>query len=180
MSISVRLARESDAEEVARLTAQLGYHRVELSFDAAAHTAIVQGKATAVPPAANVLLVDNIDRPGGEVIKFLSIDPAGVDLYPRLGLSAWAPLLARSREVVEFLQCDAVPVDPRSLEPCQYLSLTPAAASPQTAAVAPQPTAMPASANRHGEPLAAGPARLTWSGVGWCGSNLAAVYSRAK
>jgi hypothetical protein len=103
-------------------TLQYGDRRVALSFDSAARTAIIQGKSATLPRGTNVLLVDDVDTPsGGGLTKALSIDAADVDLHPRLGLAAWVPLLRRSREVVEFLQCGAVPVDTRSVEPCQYL-----------------------------------------------------------
>lgn len=107
-----------------RVTAWLvrGAHSAEVVFDPATLTATVQGQTTSLPPGTNVLLVDNVDRPdGGGLVKALSIDPANVDLDPRRGLPAWARLLARSQELVDFVQCEAVPVDPRSAMPCQYL-----------------------------------------------------------
>ena len=115
---------QGGGDQSGRFTARLQYgdQQVDLSFDPAAQTAIVQGKTMTIPPGANVLLVDGVDTPGGGgLTKALSIDAADVDLHPRLGLAGWVPLLSRSQEVVEFLQCDAVAVDPRSVEPCQYL-----------------------------------------------------------
>jgi hypothetical protein len=87
-----------------RITAWIlrGAHSAEVVFDPAMLTATVQGRTISLPPGANVLLVDHVDRPdGGRLVKVLSIDPANVDLDPRRGLPAWAELLARSQELVD-------------------------------------------------------------------------------
>jgi hypothetical protein len=109
-------------DQTGKITTTLvfGDTHLDLAFDASAHTAVVQGRTATVPPGTNVLLVDSVDGPGGgKLTKALSIDPAGVDVDPRLGLEGLVPVLSRSQEIVAFLQCDAVPDNPRSVEPCQ-------------------------------------------------------------
>lgn len=103
-------------------TLQYGDVQVAVSFDPATNSAAINGKTMTVPAGTNVFLVDGVDtRSGGALTKALRIDDADVDLHPRLGFSGWTQVLRRSREVVAFLQCDRVPVDPRSVEPCQHL-----------------------------------------------------------
>jgi hypothetical protein len=100
---------------------QYGERQIDLSFDPGAGTAIVQGKTVKVSPKTNVLLVDGVDTPTrGSLSTALSIDATGVDLNPRGGMAGWGPLFSRSRQMVEFLQCEAVP-DPRFAGPCRQL-----------------------------------------------------------
>jgi hypothetical protein len=115
---------QGGGDQRGRIMAMLhcGDQELNLTFDSATHTAIVQGKSHTFPADTNVLMIDGVDTPGrGDLTTSSAIDGADVDLNPRLGLGAWTSLLGRSPGIVEFLQCDEVPVDERSIEPCQRL-----------------------------------------------------------
>lgn len=104
-----------------RVSLQYGDVSADLHFDPAAHTATVQGQSNALPPNANVLLIDGIGRGGsGQLVKAFHLDPADANLDLRRG--SLAPLLARSPEIVAFLQCDAFPDQVMSADPCAALT----------------------------------------------------------
>jgi hypothetical protein len=75
-----------------------------LTYDAAAHTATLQGKSMTVPAGTNVLLVDDVDTNAGpKVAGALILDSGNANLDPRYG--SLGPLFGRSNEIVAFLRC---------------------------------------------------------------------------
>lgn len=104
-----------------RVSLQYGDVSADLSLDPAAHTATVQGRANSIPSKANALLIDGIGRGrSGQLVKAFYFDPADANLDLRRG--SLAPLLARSREIVAYLQCDAFPDQVKSADPCATLT----------------------------------------------------------
>lgn len=94
----------SYSEGNATFSAALNYggRQLSVSYEAARHTALIQGTAVDVPNGANVILVDGVD---------LSTVPAiggvvSVDSHLE-GDPTFASLLGGSAEIVSFVRCDA-------------------------------------------------------------------------
>ncbi|SRR6266567_629015 len=97
----------SYSEAGAQWTANISYGDVALalSFDASSHTVTVQGKAISLPPAANVICVDNVSAVSAPtLLTSLELDPGVEPVDPRAG--RLGQLLAHSAPAVLFLQCD--------------------------------------------------------------------------
>jgi hypothetical protein len=95
---------------------------VSFSFDTATRKATVQGRDVTMLPDKNVILVDGIDgADGGRVVSTLAIDASDLDINIRHGFPGLVPLLSRSPEMVDFLQCDAAQAVPPTVMPCAFL-----------------------------------------------------------
>jgi hypothetical protein len=85
-------------------TSRYGDVELQLGLDSAAHTADIQGKRVALG-GSNVILVDNIDIPGGAKVVGLRRVDTDVALlnsgYPDIDA-----VLIRSAAVVSFLRCE--------------------------------------------------------------------------
>lgn len=89
-----------------RASLQYGNISASLLLDPTAQIATIQDRKISVPPQANVLLIDGVGPEGrGQLQKAFHLDPGDANTDIRRG--SLAPLLGRSPEVVEFLQCDA-------------------------------------------------------------------------
>jgi hypothetical protein len=90
------------------LTASINFggHRLSISFDRRRRGLRLEDKDIELPPDANVVLVDEVERKTGvTVTKTIVLDQAGESADPRRG--RLGQLLERSREVASFLRCDA-------------------------------------------------------------------------
>ena len=100
-------------------TGSFGDRTVSVSFDSATGEATIQWRPVSMSPNKNVILVDGVDTAdGGRVVSTFAIDPSAVDIQVRNRFAGLAPLLSRSPLIVEFLQCDAERIEPRSDKPC--------------------------------------------------------------
>ena len=93
---------------------QYGQIRLDYSYTASTRIAEIQGKAFQLPGGMNVIMVDNVDHPGGGVVS----GTARIVGNYEAPATPLPPILAASPEVVRFLRCETpLPADgfPRDL-----------------------------------------------------------------
>lgn len=110
----------SGQDGTVHVTLQYGDIDADLLFNPVSHTAVIQGRKYPVAANTNVLLVDGVaSKRGGETVKALFLEKGDANTDLRRG--SLAPLFRRSKEVVDFLQCDAFPNEVKSGDLCAEL-----------------------------------------------------------
>ena len=89
-------------------TLEYGSIRLDYSYDRVRRALQIGERIVPLAPGENVVLVDDIERSGGRVMKALALDFRFDSPNPTL-----ASILGPSAEVVAFLRCDRPGPDPR-------------------------------------------------------------------